>query len=161
MFGIGVLCLLGIVLVFINAKKTPVSMPSKGSSKYSSASSIKQNEADEAISLSEAYLSRQQATEEFYAGDSDIENGEPLAIDTSDRPSRSIGAFIDVDSLETVETDRPPRSIGEFIDVDSLETVETDRPPRSIGAFIDVDSLETLETDMPPRSIGEYISDDP
>ena len=119
-------------------------MPSKASSKYSSASSIKQNEADEtdeAISLSEAYLSRrQQVTDEFYAGDSDIENGEPLAIDTSDRPSRSIGAFIDVDSLETVETDRPPRSIGEFIDVDSLETVETD---------------------MPPRSIGEYISDDP
>ena len=159
-----VLCLLGMVLVFINAKKTPVSMPSKASSKYSSASSIKQNEADEAdeaISLSEAYLSRQQVTEEFYAGDSDIENGEPLAINTSDRPSRSIGAFIDVDSLEAVETDRPPRSIGAFVDVDSLETLETDRPPRSIGAFIDVDSLETVETDKPPRSVGEFISDDP
>jgi hypothetical protein len=118
-FGIGVLCLLGIVLVFINAKKTPVSVPSKASSKYSSASSIRQNEADEAISLSEPHVSRQQVTDRFYAGDSDIENGEPLAIDTSDRHPRSIGAFIDVDSLETVETDMPPRSIGEYISDDS------------------------------------------
>ena len=166
--GVGILCLLGMVFVYFNANKEPMTVLSQSSDEVLTGSSVRRSVDNEVISHSQKSLTGNHThvpepliADVIFAGEGNIEIGEPLVNDDANKPVVSIGDFIDDDSDWVEVSDTPPIIIGTFIDVDSDWVEVSDTPPIIIGTFIDVDSDWAEVSDKPsdkvPIIIGEFI----
>lgn len=168
-FGIAILCLVGMVFLFVNAEKNAVSTLLQPSAEHISTSLVKQYEVDKTINFvgeglvdgySQTYVSKKPIVNVSHAGHSKIENREPLATVITNNAPLSIGNFVDVDLMLSEESYKSPKSIGEFVDVDLMLPEESYDTPTSIGEFIDVELMLSETSDEPPKSIGEFIDVD-
>ena len=169
--GVGILCLLGMVFVYFNANKEPMTVLSQSSDEVLTGSSVRRSVDNEVISHSQKSLTGNHThvpepliADVIFAGEGNIEIGEPLVNDDANKPVVSIGDFIDDDSDWVEVSDTPPIIIGTFIDVDSDWAEVSDKPsdkvPIIIGEFIDIEDFVS-EDNSKALSIGEYIPEDP
>ena len=148
--GVGILCLLGMVFVYFNANKEPMTVLSQSSDEVLTGSSVRRSVDNEVISHSQKSLTGNHThvpepliADVIFAGEGNIEIDEPLVNADANKPVVSIGDFIDDDS--------------DWVEVsDKL----SDKAPIIIGEFIDIEDFVS-EDDSKALSIGEYIPEDP
>ena len=148
--GVGILCLLGMVFVYFNANKEPMTVLSQSSDEVLTGSSVRHSVDNEVISHSQKSLTGNHThvpepliADVIFAGEGNIEIDEPLVNADANKPVVSIGDFIDDDS--------------DWVEVsDKL----SDKAPIIIGEFIDIEDFVS-EDDSKALSIGEYIPEDP
>ena len=147
--GVGILCLLGMVFVYFNANKEPMTVLSQSSDEVLTGSSVRHSVDNEVISHSQKSLTGNHThvpepliADVIFAGEGNIEIGEPLVNDDANKPVVSIGDFIDDDSdwVEVSDklSDKAPIIIGEFIDIEDFVS-EDNSKALSIGEYIPVE----------------------
>lgn len=147
--GVGILCFLGMVFAFFNAKRVPITLAYQTSDEYFTGSSVSHSAKNAVISHSVEISNGDQIhaleppiADVIFAGKENVENLEPLVNDDANKPPISIGEFIDVDSdwAEGPDklSDEPPTIIGEFIDIDDFYTEDYSKA-LSIGEYIHVE----------------------
>ena len=147
--GVGILCLLGMVFVYFNANKEPMTVLSQSSDEVLTGSSVRRSVDNEVISHSQKSLTGNHThvpepliADVIFAGEGNIEIDEPLVNADANKPVVSIGDFIDDDSdwVEVSDklSDKAPIIIGEFIDIEDFVS-EDDSKALSIGEYIPVE----------------------